>query len=960
MGHGGSKQMKSRCILTKCRSLLAIVLAAAAVSLLVSCASNDLRLSNLSYQAAKHNQDKEYDQAIALYTRLIEEGYFLQGTYAQRGFAYEQKGDFQQALEDYTRAIEHGGTRISRAQLLEKMGDYEKAAADWSGVIQYENYPEYHYAWYGHRAMCYRKLRKYDQALSDFNKALELGPDQAWVPSLHLERAMVYSKLGDLNKALTDADTAAEVLANDPRIYAERGEIYRQLKQNQKALADFDRALELGSKHSLGFSEYRLQWAHAYRAALRIEEKEYEKALQDIDQAISMDPAFVFGYVQRGILFRTQGKQDAALKDLNRAIEIDDQYGLAYAERGELFRQSGDTKNALEDFGRAIELDIDAVQPYLYRARLYRDQNDHLKALADLNQALRSNPRSEMLYTERGRLYRQQGEFAAALADFSRALELDPANQEAADLWFEASTESRQSASSGGPRTPERGRGIELANMELYEIYPVFHKYYDDHPVGIATLINREKSTIGDIRLSFFVKQYMDSPKACPAPSKLAPGERRDADIMSLLNEKVLEVTEATKVAADITLEYRIEGEPYRDTRTVTIRILDRNAMTWDDDRKAAAFVTAKDPMVLTFSKGVVGSISDKGPAAINPNLLEALSLFSAMDLYGISYVVDPKTPFVEFSKNKTSVDYLQFPRQTLEYRAGDCDDLSILYAALLESVGIETAFITVPGHIYLAFSTGLRPKEARHSFSSMTNLIIWDDTVWVPVEVTERRGGFMKAWAEGAREWQMAESRDSAGFHPVHDAWREYEPVGLPGGGEITMPDRNAIVNAFQHEVTRFIDYEIAPRAAKLEQEIQRSGGTPEAHNKLGVLYAQYDKLDQAEAEFRKATAKKGYVPGLFNLGNVYFLQGIWRKAQEQYERALRLEPKNPLVLLALSRTYHETEQYDMARARYKELSAVDRKLAERFAYLGGAPYLEAGRAGRPEMLRRHVLWAE
>ena len=95
-------------------------------------------------------------------------------------------------------------------------------------------------------------------------------------------------------------------------------------------------------------------------------------------------------------------------------------------------------------------------------------------------------------------------------------------------------------------------------------------------------------------------------------------------------------------------------------------------------------------------------------------------------------------------------------------------------------------------------------------------------------------------------------------------------------------------------------------------------------------------------------------------NLGNVYFLKGIWRKAQEQYERALRLDPKNPLVLLALSRAYHETEQYDLARARHKELAGVDRKLAERFGYLGGASYVEAGRAGQLETLRRQVLWAE
>jgi len=115
-------------------SLLPLVLAAVLVSALTSCVSDDLRLSRLNLKALQHNVYKEYDQAIALYTRLIEEGYFLQGIYNGRGSAYEYKGDYEQALDDYTRAIEHGGHHISRAQLFQKMGDYEKAAADWSRV----------------------------------------------------------------------------------------------------------------------------------------------------------------------------------------------------------------------------------------------------------------------------------------------------------------------------------------------------------------------------------------------------------------------------------------------------------------------------------------------------------------------------------------------------------------------------------------------------------------------------------------------------------------------------------------------------------------------------------------------------------------------------------------------------------------------------------------------------------
>ncbi|MFW6293995.1 MAG: hypothetical protein ACOC7V_16970, partial [Spirochaetota bacterium] len=68
-------------------------------------------------------------------------------------------------------------------------------------------------------------------------------------------------------------------------------------------------------------------------------------------------------------------------------------------------------------------------------------------------------------------------------------------------------------------------------------------------------------------------------------------------------------------------------------------------------------------------------------------------------------------------SEDRGAVDFLQFPRQTLTYSSGDCDDLTALYIALLESVGVDTAFITVPGHIYAAFAVETSPEEARREF---------------------------------------------------------------------------------------------------------------------------------------------------------------------------------------------------------------------------------------------------
>jgi tetratricopeptide (TPR) repeat protein len=510
-----------------------------------------------------------------------------------------------------------------------------------------------------------------------------------------------------------------------------------------------------------------------------------------------------------------------------------------------------------------------------------------------------------------------------------------------------------------GAKTPQKGRGIELSNIELFEVFPVFHKFYDDHPVGMVTLINKEKTGIQDVKLSFIVKQYMDSAKVCPAPTELAPGERVDVQIMSLLTDRVLEVTEATKVAADITLEYRMGGELYRDVRTMTMRLLDRNAMTWSDDRRPAAFVTAKDPPVLTLSKGVAGYIRDTGPAAMNAKLLTAMAIYSALDLLGVSYVADPEISFSQRTQNKSQPDFLQFPRQTLEYKAGDCDDLSILYAALLEAVAVETAFITVPGHIYLAFNTDLKEEAASRAFTGTKELILKDGMVWIPVEITERRGGFMKAWAEGAREWREATADNTAGFIPVRQAWQEYEPVQLPGIADISMPGKDAVVSTFLQEVVKFVDREITPRVTGIQDEIKKSGDTPVNRNKLGVLYAQYGRIDEAEAEFLKATSKQPYLPALLNLGNIQSLKGAWQKAREYYDRAAKLAPKNPKVLLAQSRTYYAAEQYDLAREKYSELEAVDKAAAEQFAYLGGSQNTGT-RAGDVQTERQQVPWAE
>jgi tetratricopeptide (TPR) repeat protein len=473
-------------------------------------------------------------------------------------------------------------------------------------------------------------------------------------------------------------------------------------------------------------------------------------------------------------------------------------------------------------------------------------------------------------------------------------------------------------------------------------------------------LENREPTDITDLKLSVFIKGFMDSPKITVLDGALARGQSRKVDLFALFNTAVLDITEGTKVSAEVAVEYSQKAAHKKATAQETVRLNHRNASLWDDDRRAAAFVTARDPAVLRFSKASDGLIRSQDNQAVDHNLRSAMAMHQALSLYGMRYVVDPKSAYAEAIKNKLQLDFLQFPRQTLSYKAGDCDDLSILYSALLESVGIETAFVTVPGHIFLAFALDLNEAQARRIFLRPEDLIVAQGKVWVPVEVTETQGGFLKAWAAGAKQWRENSAAGQASFYPLSEAWKTFEPVGLPGEGEgLVFPASKDVEKSYAGEFDRFLHREVDDRAAALEKEAQKSGDSPSALNKLGLLYARFGMLSQAEKQFRKAVARQEYLPALVNLGNVLYLKRDFPGAMGAFDRARKKEPKNPSVLLNIARILYEQEKYDSARQSYEALAAVDPQLAKENRYLalqGDATARAANAAAQKEKM----IWQE
>ncbi|MCR4741957.1 MAG: transglutaminase domain-containing protein [Treponema sp.] len=336
---------------------------------------------------------------------------------------------------------------------------------------------------------------------------------------------------------------------------------------------------------------------------------------------------------------------------------------------------------------------------------------------------------------------------------------------------------------------------VELNDYQTQSIFPIFYSRYDDHEFGSVTFVNEEKNDITDVVITLFIESYMSNPETIAKYDLIKRGQEFSAEFKAFLNENILDLLQAQLATAKIEVSYSSLGKKMSLVQNVDLQTLTRNSMTWEDDRRAAAFVSGRDASAQLFARQIEAIIKNQLDPNLPVNFQYAAAVFAAIKAYGVNYVVDPSSAFTD-NVGTSSVDFLQFPYQTLLYHGGDCDDLSILNCSLLQAMGIETAFVTVPGHIYMAFDSGLPVDQAGKINRGRT--IVYDDKVWIPVEITVMQDTFALALQIGYKEWKKYE--DQAAVIPISKAWEEYSPVSVPeSDAGIKMPEKSEIIKEFK-----------------------------------------------------------------------------------------------------------------------------------------------------------------
>jgi len=131
-------------------------------------------------------------------------------------------------------------------------------------------------------------------------------------------------------------------------------------------------------------------------------------------------------YNNRGVAYRLKGEYERAIEDLNEAIRLRPNSPSEFNNRGVAHRNKGDLDHALADYDSAIRLKPDYL-PALYNRGLLFDANkEYERALDDFNAVLQVDPRSPFALYRRGETLIRKGNLEAGNADIAMAKAIRP------------------------------------------------------------------------------------------------------------------------------------------------------------------------------------------------------------------------------------------------------------------------------------------------------------------------------------------------------------------------------------------------------------------------------------------------------------------------------------------------------------------------------------------------------
>ncbi|MBU1670949.1 MAG: hypothetical protein KKF41_10655 [Actinobacteria bacterium] len=241
------------------------------------------------------------------------------------------------------------------------------------------------------------------------------------------------------------------------------------------------------------------------------------------------------------------------------------------------------------------------------------------------------------------------------------------------------------------------------------EILTCAYKVYGDDSqnmwVAKTIIKNVGKMPAYDFKISYKLGDLSDWNSGEEYP-EIRPGQTvRDYCWPPMDPAKVQAIT--TKTPVELTMKYSYRGLNQAREDNQKVYLLGRNDFiftslpekdivtfsdAFDNYRFIAAFITPNEEVTKAFANASAGGLETQ---TSDDDAYEAFKrAFLSLRNQGVKYIQEPDAFWAG-----SAAQYVQYPKDTIERRAGTCLDLAIAVSALMEAVGVKSYVALIPGH---------------------------------------------------------------------------------------------------------------------------------------------------------------------------------------------------------------------------------------------------------------------
>lgn len=363
-----------------------------------------------------HFQCRRLDKSAHFSTLAIKQNPLLAEAYSNLGNVYKERGQLQEALENYRHAVrlkpDFIDGYINLAAALVAAGDMEQAVQAYVTALQYN--PDL-YCVRSDLGNLLKALGRLDEAKACYLKAIETRPDFAVAWS---NLGCVFNAQGEIWLAIHHFEKAVALDPNFLDAYINLGNVLKEARIFDRAVAAYLRALNLSPNNAV---------VHGNLACVYYEQGLIDLAIDTYRRAIELQPNFPDAYCNLANALKEKGQVNEAEECYNTALRLCPSHADSLNNLANIKREQGYIEEATRLYLKALEVFPEFAAAHSNLASVLQQQGKLNEALMHYKEAIRIQPTFADAYSNMGNTLKEMQDVAGALQCYTRAIQINPA-----------------------------------------------------------------------------------------------------------------------------------------------------------------------------------------------------------------------------------------------------------------------------------------------------------------------------------------------------------------------------------------------------------------------------------------------------------------------------------------------------------------------------------------------------